>query len=111
MKRLLDNKWICKNVDFTYLTNHGCKYYTFDDVYICRFPIDKYKNFTTLVGKIAIFSDGEVFLDVFTEDGSFYSQFYNPTNSCFENCLNKINRKFSAKFKELNIVKIRRKDR
>lgn len=110
MERLLDYKWKAKNLRESYLIKRGCKYLERDGKYIYSFTIDKWKDCSVLYGRITIDNEtGNVDLNCYTEDGAFFSQFYNPDNRGYEEYLNKINEAFQKKFELLGIYQKKRK--
>ena len=74
---MISSNYYLKNIDDAKLKSQGFKYLSYDDVYVLRFPIDKHKGITVMEGKIVIHADtGKVVVDVYTENGEFYSQYY-----------------------------------
>lgn len=103
--------WKCKKMNNSFLRKNGLKYFPSEELYIYRFPLDTYKNYIVLDCKITINLDGNVKIDVFTENEDYFSQFYNPTNKSYEEYINHINKQILDKFQVFHIQETKRKRR
>ena len=109
---MIGENYYLKNVNDMKLKALGYKYLNYDEVYVLRFPIEKYNNYTVLEGKIVIHADtGAIRTDVYTEMGEFYSQYYNPTNPAYNEELDMIHEQFFNKFKMTGIQEKKKRGR
>lgn len=112
MVSVRERQYIKQNVTKEWLQKNGffyCKEFSFDDedaVYSYRFPIIKYKKFTTVEGVIYVsLENGEISLSVKdVPNGCDYRPFfYNEYGNC-KPILDKINKSFIKEFNKLGIV-------
>ncbi len=101
---MISDNFYIRNINDKKLRNLGFHYYPLDDVYVIRFPLDKHNKYTTIEAKLTIHSDTrKVNVDVYTENGEFYPQYYNPTNSGFNEYLDKLHNNIYKKLKSYKI--------
>lgn len=106
---MIKNNFYIKNITREKMKEYGFKYVPYENQYIKYFPIEKYKKYTVIQGKITIDGeDGTVNIDVLTENGDIYSPYYNLINKNFKDYVNKMHRKIYA---ELNKYPIKKKGR
>lgn len=73
-------------------------------IYAHRFPVIKHNNITSLEGEITILGDtGEVLIDVFNLNRTFYSPFYNNIYGDFAPILSKIHEHINQELNRLGI--------
>ena len=114
MQRFLDSKFKAEKNDYDFFIKHGCRFKSIDGekAYIYTFPLEKWKNFTVLEGKITIYeTDGEVMIDVLTQQGHFYEPFYNPIDDEYDEYMNKIYKRIEDTLSYLKIKKLNKRGR
>jgi len=104
---LLEKTWNITNNDQKFLINQGFYLHKkdgHDGFYTYRFPVHKYKKYTTLECKL-ILIEGEtsIKIDVYDESGAFYNPFYFVEYGDYGDIVYSINKKILAEFRKLGI--------
>jgi hypothetical protein len=87
------------------------KIYTEPDLYFYKFAVDKYKDIPTVWCKFTLdIVTGEVQIDVFKSDGSFFPAFYQELAG-FDDYVEKINNRIKYKLSKFGIKKVTKKNR
>lgn len=101
--KLYNKKYYIEKIDRTELEKYGFKYSYEKNTYSIIFPLDKYKKYIVLYGKITISNDTkDVTVDVYSENGNYYHHFYNSDNSQ-EGYLKLIYKKINKRFAKYGI--------
>lgn len=109
---IANKKWKCNKHDLSKLTKKGFHFNKEEGVYRYTFPLEFYNKQITLIGFITVHQeDGKVLVDVKTELGSMFSQFYNHNNHGYDKYLEQIDKQFLSKFKDFKINERKRKER
>ena len=111
MDYLLSHEWKAKNTSYTFLVRKGCRYIESQELFVYTFPVNKWKDFTTLVCTIVIFNEGDVHINVCSNDGYSYPPFYDPKIKGFDEFLTQINERILDKFRYLGIYEPKQKHR
>lgn len=109
---MIGNNYYIKSINDKKLRNLGYRYIPSEDVYVLRFPLDKYNNHTVIEGKIIIYADTrKVSVDVYTENGESYAPYYQPLHPGFEEYVESLHNKIYSRFKTYNIIERRKRGR
>ncbi len=112
MERLIDNTYKLPKPNTNKLSELGFRYdrklsTSEQTVYYYKFPVLKYKEYTTLECEISInTSNGCVDINVYDEYGNMYSPFYHIECGNYEPLMKKINNKINSELKRIGIVKV-----
>ena len=113
MERLIDNTYKLPKPNINKLSELGFRYdrklsTSEQAVYYYKFPVLKYKEYTTLECEISINTSNEyVDINVYDENGNMYFPFYHNEYGNHEPLIKKINKKINSELKRIGIVKIK----
>lgn len=109
---MISNNFYIRSINDRKLRKQGFRYHALDDIYTISFPLYKDGGYPVLYGKISIYGDTRnVLVDVFTENGNSYPQYYNQTNSAYDKILNIIHNNIYKKLNSYGIYERKTKIR
>jgi len=110
VERLCNNKYKLSDKSSDRVQALGFKkIYTEPDLYFYKFSVDRYKDIPTVWCKFTLdIGTGEVQIDVFRNDGSFFTAFYQELAG-FDAYVEKINNKIKYRINKFGIKKITKK--
>lgn len=113
MEQLINNTYKLKNPDKNKLQSLGFRYsvkYSTSDcaIYYYRFPVHKYKTYTTLECEIYVnTSSGDVEINVYDENNNIYPPFYNIECGNYEPLMESVNHKIVSELKRIGVSKVK----